>query len=381
MEHTEPTAERRHDESATSMTDWISREDVLPFVSVVLPIRNEALHIEACIENLIDQDYPLERLEILVVDGRSEDDTRTKLRLLQERHPRVDLTVLDNPARAIAPALNIALQAARGQVIVRMDGHSLPARDYVSACVAALRRSGAASVGGIVEAVGATPFGAAVARATTHRLGAGDAKYRIGSEPDFVDTVPFGAFRRDIFDRIGYFDESMARNEDYELNIRIRDAGERIYLDPAIRFTYTPRGTVRGLWSQYFQYGWWRVETFRRHPRSMRPRQVIPPLFVATLLVTAFVAPWWQSAAYGLGALILLYGAVVLGTASRLAGHRVSAFQVALAFAIVHAAWGLGFLTNLVTAGRFPYRARPPTIPSPHRHGCQDASSRPHSER
>lgn len=365
MQSPRSNAALRSDGFVTSTADRETLSET-PFVSVILPVRNEARYIEACIERLIDQDYPSARMEILVVDGRSSDDTRAKLRLLQQRHPHVALTVLDNPAKGIAPALNIAVRAARGEVIVRMDGHSVPAKDYVSACIAALRRSGATSVGGIVEAVGSTPFGAAVALVTTHRLGAGDAKYRVGSEPGFVDTVPFGAFRRDIFDRIGPFDESMARNEDYEFNVRIRAAGERIYLDPAIAFTYTPRGTVRGLWSQYFQYGWWRVETFRRHPRSMRMRQIIPPAFVATLLALTLAAPMTRLAAHGLGLLAFAYVVVVFATAWRLAGsRRASALHVALAFAIVHVAWGLGFLTNLVTVGRFPYGSRSqPDTPS-----------------
>jgi hypothetical protein len=213
----------------------------------VLPIRNEADHIEACLERLLRQDYPRDRLEVLVVDGASDDGTPEVVERVRANHPDADLRLLDNPQRTVPPALNIGIRAARGDVIVRMDGHAVPAPDYVAACVAALARSGAANVGGVVEAEGATPFGQAVALATQHPLGAGDAKHRIGGAAGDVDTVPFGAFRRDVFDKVGLFDESLVRNQDYEFNVRIRAAGERVHFDPRIRFAYTPRGSARAL--------------------------------------------------------------------------------------------------------------------------------------
>ena len=340
--------------------------NALPFVSVVLPVRNEGRHIDTCIERLLEQDYPRERMEIVVVDGDSEDDTRERLAELQARHPDARLRVLDNPERIVPPALNIAIRAAQGDVIVRMDGHSVPERDYVRLCVRALTQSGAANVGGVVEPVGTTPFGRAVALATQHRLGVGDAKYRTGGAPGFVDTVQFGAFRRDVFNKIGLFDESMVRNQDYELNVRIRNAGEQIYMDPAIRFTYTPRDTPGALWRQYFQYGWWRVETVRRHPRSLRWRQLVPPAFVSMLLVLGLIAPWSALAAVAFTALALTYCGAVVGVSVRLAAtdDPVGPWKVALAFATLHFAWSIGFLLNVFTSGRFPYRAGPPSVPA-----------------
>jgi len=340
--------------------------DALPFVSVVLPVRNEGRHIDTCIERLLEQDYPLDRMEIVVVDGDSNDDTRERLAALQARHPDARLRVLENPDRIVPHALNIAIRAAAGEVIVRMDGHSVPDRDYVRLCVRALAETGAANVGGVVEPVGTTPFGRAVALATQHRLGVGDAKYRTGGAPGFVDTVQFGAFRRDVFDKVGLFDESMVRNQDYELNVRIRNTGERIYLDPAIRFTYTPRGTPKALWRQYFQYGWWRVETVRRHPRSIRLRQLVPPAFVSLLLTLGLIAPWSAVAAVAFAALALTYGVTIAWVAIRMARkhHSAPPSTVALAFVILHFSWSTGFLMNLLTGGRIPYRALPPRVPA-----------------
>jgi succinoglycan biosynthesis protein ExoA len=351
---------RRHGAAA----DRAAEASATPQVTVMLPVRNEAVHIEACLDRLLQQDYPSERLEILVIDGRSEDGTPDVVRQVQRRYPSADLKLLDNPMKTVPPALNLGIRAARGSVIVRMDGHAVPAPDYVSKCVAALDASGAGNVGGAVLPVGATPFGRAVAIATQHRLGAGDARYRVGGEAGDVDTVMYGAFRRDVFVKTGLFDESMVRNQDYEMNVRIRAAGQRVYLDPAIRFTYTPRGTVRGLAKQYFEYGWWRVETLRRHPGSLRWRQLVPALFVAGLIGAAALAPWWPFARFALLAVVALYVAVVAFVAVRTAGGRARVESVALAFAVIHLTWGAGFLASVLSRGTFPFRARPAHVPA-----------------
>ncbi len=336
----------------------------LPFVSIVLPIRNEADHIGACISRLLDQDYPHERMEIIVVDGMSDDGTRARLRELQATSRRVAIRVIDNPAMIVPTGLNLAIQAARGDVIVRMDGHTTPALDYVSACVAALRTSGAANVGGVIEPTGLTPMGEAIAIVTSHPLGVGDAKYRTGGAAGNVDTVPFGAFRRDVFERVGLFDESMVRNQDYEMNVRIRRAGESIYLDPAIRSVYTPRSDIASLWKQYLQYGWWRVETLRRHPGSLRWRQAVPPVFVAALVVLALAGLAWPLAAVGWLVMVGTYGVLVAAVALRRRSDRATPARIALAFATVHIAWGAGFALNVLSRGRYPYRSQPPRVPA-----------------
>ncbi len=336
----------------------------LPFVSIVLPIRNEADHIDACIGRLLDQDYPRERTEIIAVDGMSDDGTRARLRDLQAASPKVAIRVIDNPAMIVPTALNLAIKAARGDVIVRMDGHTTPAIDYVSSCVAALRTSGAANVGGVIEPTGLTPMGEAIAIVTSHPLGVADAKYRTGGAAGNVDTVPFGAFRRDVFERVGLFDESMVRNQDYEMNVRIRHAGESIYLDPAIRSVYTPRSNLASLWRQYLQYGWWRVETLRRHPTSLRWRQAIPPTFATALVVLALLGLMSPLAAAAWLSMVAIYAAVVGVVSVRTRTGRATPGRIATGFAIVHLAWGLGFALNVLTCGRFPYRSDPPRIPT-----------------
>jgi succinoglycan biosynthesis protein ExoA len=337
-----------------------------PVVSVVLPIRNEARYIDACLERLFDQDYPRDLIEIIVVDGSSTDGTQAILREIQQRHPEVRLRIVNNRARRVPQGLNSGIRAARGEIIVRLDGHTVPAHDYVTASVAALERSGAANVGGVVEPIGDTPFGNAVAAATKHPLGVGDAKFRTGGAAGDVDTVPFGAFRREVFRHVGLFDEGMVRNQDYEMNVRIRSAGLRVFLDPAIRFTYTPRGTVRGLWQQYFEYGWWRVQTIRRHPSSVKWRQAIPPAFVASMIALATLGFVWAPAAVAFFALAGVYGATVAAVSFAVAAQKARPHLVALAFVVMHFAYGLGFVLNSFSGGKFPYRAGPPLVPELH---------------
>ena len=333
-------------------------------VSVVLPIRNEARFIKACLERFLEQDYPRDRMEILVIDGSSDDETVAMVRDFQAQHPEANLRLFDNVKRIVPTALNIGIGAAKGNVIVRMDGHSFPAHDYVSKCVAALRQSGAANAGGVLELVGATPFGRAVALASGHPLGAGDARYRVGGVKGFVDTVAFGAFPRAVFEHVGLFDESLVRNQDDEMNMRLRAAGKRVFFDPSIRVQYSPRGTVRGLWSQYFQYGWWRLETMKRHPRALRWRQALPPAMVAAFAGAAVVAPFWSVAAIGLLVASVVYTATVAVVAMRLSVPHARPPLVALAFGVMHFAYGSGFLIHVLTRGRFPYRADPPSVPS-----------------
>jgi cellulose synthase/poly-beta-1,6-N-acetylglucosamine synthase-like glycosyltransferase len=330
--------------------------------SVILPIRNEVKHIRTCLERLLTQDYPADKLEILVIDGMSEDGTRDIVREMIREHPERRLRLLDNPKRIVPPALNIGIQAAEGEIVIRMDGHTVPAPDYVSACVRALEATGAANVGGVIGHTSDTPFGKAVAKAQGHPLGVGGAKFRYAKEGQYVDTVPFGAFRREIFEKTGLFDESMIRNQDYEMNVRIRKTGGKIYLDPAIHAVYTPRDTPRRLWKQYFEYGWWRVETIRRHPDSLRWRQAIPPVFVAAVVLLGLLS-FWPVARALLALAVVPYVAVLGATSWRLRRELARPWQFGLAVAIMHFAFGLGFWTNLLSGGRWPYRAQPPQVP------------------
>jgi succinoglycan biosynthesis protein ExoA len=320
-----------------------------PYVTVVMPIRNEARFIERSLRAVLEQDYPSDRLEILVADGMSTDGTRDLVAALGSRN----LRLISNPGAIVSVGLNRAIAEARGEVIVRVDGHTVIEPDYVSRCVVALQTSGADCVGGPMCAVGEGRFGKAVAAATSSPFGVGGARFHYSLREEWVDTVYLGAWWRTTFDRIGLFDETMVRDQDDEFNYRLLDAGGRILLRPEIRSRYIVRGTPRALWRQYFQYGFWKVRVIRKHPRQARGRQLVPSTFVLALILSglaALIGPWGRT---GFLVLIGSYGAASI-TASVWSSKRAGWTLLpglALAYAIVHVGYGCGFLTGLASPG------------------------------
>ncbi len=314
-----------------------------------MPVRNEARHVRRSLCALLAGDYLAERMEVLVVDGGSTDGTRGLVSGIALSDRRVRL--LANPAGTTPAGLNVGLRDARGEVIVRLDGHTLPGPDYVRSCVDALARTGADVVGGHLVGRGETPFGEAVALATATPLGAGDARYRLGGDGP-TDTVYLGAWRRDVLDRVGPFDEDLVRNQDYELCVRIRESGGTVWLDPAIRSTTVTRDSPGALARQYFHYGVGRAATVVRHPDSLRARQAFPALFVALLALGLPTARLARSARRAMGLLLGVYAGAT-GLASVTIAHRAGTARPAslnLALLTMHLSWGLGFWIGLLRA-------------------------------
>ena len=317
-------------------------------VSVIVPCYNEAETIGWLLDALARQDIGLERLEVLVADGMSEDSTRKVVQQFSEARSDLSVRIIDNPTRSIPAALNRAIEASQGQFLVRLDAHSVPAEDYVRRCLEVLQASEAANVGGVWEILpgGRGWIATAIARAASHPLGAGDARYRIRGQAGEVDTVPFGAFRREWVDRVGRFDETLLANEDYELNYRLRRAGGRIWFDPSIRSTYFARKSLGELWRQYYRYGYWKARMLLRHPGSLRWRQAVPPLFVLLTLAGLVAAPWWPPARWALG---IEWGAYVLVLALAAILESVRNRSIALivglpaSWGVMHIAWGTAF--------------------------------------
>ena len=220
-------------------------EPVLPLVSIIVPCRNEQNTICLLLDAIHTQTYPCDRMEVLIADGLSTDETRQRIAEFKAGHPDLTVQVIDNPQLNIPAGLNRAIAAAQGELIVRLDAHSVPRSDYVAGCVAALQQGLGDNVGGVWEIYpGGVGWQArAIAAAAAHPLGVGDAHYRYTDTPQQVDTVPFGAFSRSLIDRVGPFDESLLTNEDYEFNVRVRQAGGKVWLDPAIRSTYFARAS------------------------------------------------------------------------------------------------------------------------------------------
>lgn len=259
-----------------------------PFISLVLPVRNEERYIRDCAESLFSQDYPKERMEVLFVDGCSTDRTVEILTAMQAEHPL--LRVLPNPDRTVPYAMNIGIRESRGEFIVRMDAHAAYARDYVSRCIETLQTVSCDNAGGVCITKGRGYMGRAIALALSTPFGVGNSMFRLDVRSGYVDTVPFGAFRRDLFDRIGLYDERLTRNQDNELNYRIRKSGGKIYLDQNIRCTYYCRDTLRGIMKMGFQNGMWNVITLFLCPGSMGVRHFVPLGFVLSTIALALLS-------------------------------------------------------------------------------------------
>ncbi|MEX0749839.1 MAG: glycosyltransferase family 2 protein [Dehalococcoidia bacterium] len=322
-----------------------------PFVTVIAPVRNEERYIERCLYSLARQDYPRERIEVLVVDGRSDDRTREIITRFAAEST-LDTRLIDNPARTAAAAMNIGLRLARGDIIVRIDGHATLAPDYLRRAVHALDASGADCVGGVLHSEGDTYAGRAIAAAMSSRFGAGGAAFRTGGSAGPVDTVAFGACRRRVFDILGGFREDIDAGEDDEFNYRLRDAGGVILMLPELRATYTVRDNLRGLWRQYFSYGRAKPEVLRLHPAQAQPRQLAPAAFVGALAVASVLVLRGRATP-----LRRLVGAYALATAcaSLLAAFRRGLQHLPvlpLVFASIHIAYGIGFLAGVANVVR-----------------------------
>src|SRR5438445_2255635 len=246
-----------------------------PFVSIIIPVRDDAVFIERSLRAVLAQDYPHDRMEVIVADGFSEDGTRELISRISDSHPNVRL--IDNPGKIVSTGLNAALRLAKGDIIIRVDGHCEIASDYVRRCVEHLTQDEIDCVGGPLQTVGETYQARAIAAAMSSTFGVGGSAFRVGiTDSQLTDTVPFPAYWRQTIQRAGPFDEELVRNQDDEYNYRLRKLNGRILLSPDVRSRYYSRASFRKLWKQYFQYGFWKVRVMQKHPRQMRARQFLP---------------------------------------------------------------------------------------------------------
>ncbi len=320
-----------------------------PSVSVVMPVVNEERHLRAAVQRVLDQDYP-GPLDVTLAVGPSRDGTADVAQALAREFDRV--RVVPNPSGATPAGLNAAITASAGEIVVRVDGHAMIPNDYVRVAVEVLQRTGADNVGGVMAAEGIGDFERAVAAAMTSRFGVGDASFHVGGEEGPALTVYLGCFRRSALERVGGYDESMERAQDWELNLRIRESGGVVYFTPSLHVTYRPRHSLRALARQYHDYGRWRREVARRHPSTLSVRYLAAPVTVAVVglgvmvsavaaiggrqgLALAGLAP---AAVYASGTVI---ASITTGLRSRDAAATV---RLPAVFATMHGAWGVGFL-------------------------------------
>jgi succinoglycan biosynthesis protein ExoA len=314
-----------------------------PLVSVVIPIRNEEAFIERCLGAVLDQDYPQEKLEVLIADGMSDDAT---VNIIRRMDGADRVRIFENPDRIQAAGLNIVIPQAQGKYVIRVDGHTIIAPDYVRRCVELLEETGAHNVGGAMDPAGLTPMGKAIAAAGKSPFAVPSA-FHVSSTPQYTDTVYLGAWPRVIFDHVGLYNTKVGVNEDYELNYRIRQSGGTIYFSPDIKSVYYGRQTLSALARQYFRYGKSKVKTLANHPKSLRPRQLIAPLFVAglvlgPLLCLLFPALWplWLAG-------IVFYGVAAIFFAVKTAAPLNVLWRIPIVFFVIHVCWGAGFWLGL----------------------------------
>ena len=314
--------------------------------TVVIPARNEEPHIDACLQAITRQDR--KDIQIIVVDGDSEDRTVDVVRRWMERDPRIEL--IHNDRRSISTSLNMALSAAAGTYLVRVDAHSTVPPDYVSTAVELLESGRWAGVGGRKDAVGRTPVGRAIAMALSSRFGVGGSIYHYGTAPQETDHVPFGAYPVPLVRSLGGWDESIEANEDYEFDYRVRCAGHRLLFDPRLRIEWVCRQSFGELFRQYERYGRGKAKVTVKHPRSLRPRHLAPPALTAALLLTLATArrrPGRTLALAGGYAAALTLGSMLASPSTN--GTRARRYLPGV-LAIMHIAWGIGFWRGLSAA-------------------------------
>jgi succinoglycan biosynthesis protein ExoA len=332
----------------------------MPSVSIIVPCYNEQDTIRKLLEAIYAQTFPRADLELVIADGMSTDGTRAEITAFIDTHPDLHITVANNTKQNIPAGLNCAMQASQGEIILRLDGHSVPYPDYIECSVADLEAGLGENVGGVweIHPSAQTWEAQSIALAASHPLAVGDALYRHTQKACQVDTVPFGAFKREILALVGFFDETLLTNEDYEFNTRIRKSGGKIWLDPSIRSIYYARPTWITLAKQYSRYGFWKWRMLRRYPETVRWRQGLPPLFVLSLLGGALLAAFLPIFRYLLAEEIIIYLIILLAAGLRASQQQKKAhlmIGLPIAIATMHIAWGAGFLWSMI-AGGFTHR-------------------------
>jgi succinoglycan biosynthesis protein ExoA len=324
----------------------------MPKVSIIIPCFNEQATIQLVLTAIYEQSFPRDSMEVIIADGMSTDDTRINIKLFQDEFSDLNVTVLDNPKRNIPSGLNCAIKASSGEFVIRLDAHSVPSVEYVDKCVEALESKSFDMVGGIwkIKPSGDGWIARSIAYAASHPLGVGDARYRIGSDPQEVDTVPFGAFRRSLIEGIGLYNESLLANEDYEFNVRIRKRGGVVWLNPEIWSIYLSRSSYCQLARQYWRYGYWKFKMLLEYPTTFRWRQ-LAGLFVLSWIILGILSIWMTFACWLFAFEAFIYGSALLISGLRVAireKYLPSVIGLPIAIAIMHFSWGSAFLWSVM---------------------------------
>jgi len=323
----------------------------IPVVTIIIPCLNEINFIDTCLTSVLNFELNSGSFEVIVVDGMSTDGTRNALAWWTMRYPKY-MRVLDNPYQIVPTAMNIGIREARGRWIVRLDAHSMYPSDYLSLCLDTAMSSNADNVGGVVipQRKDETRQASLIQALTTHSFGVGDAEFRLETTSAYVDTVPFGCYRRDVFEKIGLFDERLVRNQDYEFNRRLTSAGGRIWLNPDIRIYYYNEPTLGELFQQARYTGRWNPYMWVVAPYSFSPRHAIPGLFLLGLLKGILAIHLLPVLVLPYGMILLLYGILALISAAQ-QSYKYGKWMLPILpflFLLYHLNYGYGILRGVI---------------------------------
>ena len=322
-------------------------QSTVPYISIIVPCRNEKEYIEVCVRSILSQESPKGGFEVIVADGMSDDGTREILQRLKKEDPR--LRIIDNIGRIVSTGLNSAIQMAQGSVIIRMDAHTKYAADYICMCLTVLKETGADNVGGPARTMSSGYIQSAICAAYHSSFSVGGAKFHKRDYEGWVDTVPYGCWPREVFDRVGLFDEELVRNQDDEFNLRLRRSGGKIWQSPRIKSWYKPRRSIKGLINQYAQYGYWKVKVIQKHKIPASIRHLVPAIFVLLFGILPVGALWWSFWGWTWVGLVFIYAlcnffaSLNAAINARENGWNVL-FLLPIIFLCYHFGYGWGFL-------------------------------------
>lgn len=315
-------------------------------VSVVIPCRNEENYIGECLDYICRQTYGIENIEVMVCDGMSEDKTRMVVSEYSKKYPNIKL--VDNEKRVAPVAMNLGIKNSTGDIVVIFGAHAYMDEYYVENCVKKLHETDAMCVGGRIESISENESAEVISKAMSSPFGVGNALFRYSEEEAYVDTVAFGAYKREVFDEIGLFDEELVRNQDDEINYRVTKAGMKILLTPLIKCCYYTRGSFTKLWRQYFQYGFWKVRVIQKHKKPASIRHLVPIMFVLSLILGIALSPFTALIRGAFIAELILYLLCAGIFAKKVCEDKLHQIpRIIMSFFILHASYGLGFLEGI----------------------------------
>jgi len=337
-------------------SDVLNNQTEIPFVSVIIPCRNEEKYIAALIESILKQDYPKEKIEVIIADGMSDDKTRDVIRQYTGNHSFIKM--IDNPQKIVPTALNLAIKLSIGEVIIRLDAHCIYPENYFSELIRVLIKTGADNVGAMWETCpGANTLVAnSIALAMSHTFGVGNVPYRISNDerkPFKVDSVPFGCYRRSVFDRIGYYDETLIRNEDNDFNERLLKDNGRIYLIPTLKIKYFARENYYKLWKMFYQYALFMPIVNKKLQKRTCLRRYIPSVFVLSLIIPILTSVFHRKIRLLSYFSFSLYAICVTSVSLLISIKERNVFLfpfICLAFIVSHLSYGIGYLEGIKLA-------------------------------